>query len=50
VEVFLAGVPGTRSVFAERTADGYFLDVTWDAKTLASLPFRGGRQNALSPR
>ena len=36
VETVLAGVPGTRSVFAERTADGYFLDVTWDRKALAS--------------
>jgi len=33
------GVPGTRSVFAERTADGYFLDVTWDRKALAALAF-----------
>jgi Cu(I)/Ag(I) efflux system membrane protein CusA/SilA len=36
VETVLAGVPGTRSVFSERTADGYFLDVIWDRKALAS--------------
>jgi Cu(I)/Ag(I) efflux system membrane protein CusA/SilA len=35
VESVLAGVPGTRSVFAERTGDGYFLDVTWDRTALA---------------
>src|SRR5215470_11169447 len=36
VEALLSGVPGTRSVFSERTGDGYFLDVTWDRKALAS--------------
>jgi Cu(I)/Ag(I) efflux system membrane protein CusA/SilA len=36
VEGVLAGVPGTRSVFSERTGDGYFLDVTWDRKALAA--------------
>ena len=36
VETVLADVPGTRSVFAERTGEGYFLDVTWDRKALAS--------------
>jgi Cu(I)/Ag(I) efflux system membrane protein CusA/SilA len=36
VETVLRDVPGTRSVFAERTGDGYFLDVTWDRKALAS--------------
>jgi Cu(I)/Ag(I) efflux system membrane protein CusA/SilA len=35
VEEVLHGVPGTRSVFAERTADGYFLDVTWNRPALA---------------
>ena len=35
VESVLAGVPGTRNVFAERTGDGYFLDVTWDRTALA---------------
>jgi copper/silver efflux system protein len=35
VEGVLAGVPGTRNVFAERTGDGYFLDVTWDRTALA---------------
>jgi Cu(I)/Ag(I) efflux system membrane protein CusA/SilA len=37
VETVLKDVPGTRSVFAERTGDGYFLDVTWDRKALASF-------------
>jgi Cu(I)/Ag(I) efflux system membrane protein CusA/SilA len=27
--------PGTRNAFAERSADGYFLDVTWDRQALA---------------
>jgi len=35
VENTLASVPGTRSVFAERTGDGFFLDVTWDRTALA---------------
>jgi Cu(I)/Ag(I) efflux system membrane protein CusA/SilA len=35
VESVLAGVPGTRSVFAERTGEGYFLDVNWDRAALA---------------
>jgi Cu(I)/Ag(I) efflux system membrane protein CusA/SilA len=35
VEDALRTVPGTRSVFAERTADGYFLDVAWDRQALA---------------
>jgi len=49
VEGVLAGVPGTRSVFAERTADGYFLDVTWDRKALASFGLSvEDAQNALS--
>jgi copper/silver efflux system protein len=49
VEAILSGVPGTRSVFSERTGDGYFLDVTWDRKALASngLSIEDG-QNALS--
>ena len=37
VESVLKDVRGTRSVFAERTGDGYFLDVTWDRKALASF-------------
>ena len=36
VESVLGKVPGTRSVFSERTGDGYFLDVTWDRKALAT--------------
>ena len=35
VETALKGVPGTRSVFAERTSSGYFLDIEWDRPTLA---------------
>ena len=35
VEAILATVPGTRSVFAERTGEGYFLDVGWDRAALA---------------
>jgi copper/silver efflux system protein len=35
VEQALKLLPGTRSVFAERTSDGYFLDVVWDRQALA---------------
>ena len=35
VESVLANVPGTRSVFAERTGEGYFVDVVWDRVALA---------------
>jgi copper/silver efflux system protein len=35
IEAKLAKVPGTRSVFAERTGGGYFLDVVWDREKLA---------------
>jgi Cu(I)/Ag(I) efflux system membrane protein CusA/SilA len=35
VETVLKGVAGTRSVFAERTASGYFLDIEWDRPALA---------------
>ncbi|PYX40982.1 MAG: CusA/CzcA family heavy metal efflux RND transporter [Acidobacteria bacterium] len=49
VEAVLAKVPGTRSVFSERTGDGYFLDVTWDRKALASNGLSvEDAQNALS--
>ncbi len=49
VESVLAAVPGTRSVFSERTGDGYFLDVTWDRKALASNGLSvEDAQNALS--
>jgi len=34
-EVILRTVPGTRSVFAERTGDGYFLEITWNRQALA---------------
>jgi Cu(I)/Ag(I) efflux system membrane protein CusA/SilA len=35
VESLLKTVNGTRAVFAERTADGYFLDLQWDREQLA---------------
>jgi copper/silver efflux system protein len=35
IETVLKAVPGTRSVFAERTSSGYFLDVEWDRPALA---------------
>jgi Cu(I)/Ag(I) efflux system membrane protein CusA/SilA len=35
VEAILSTVPGTRSVFAERTGEGYFLDVNWNRSALA---------------
>ena len=34
VESILPNVKGTRAVFAERPADGYFLDVQWDREQL----------------
>jgi len=34
-EQALKSVPGTRTVFAERTGDGYFLDVVWNREALA---------------
>jgi len=49
VESILAAVPGTRSVFAERTGEGFFLDVKWDRAALAQngLSIQDA-QNALS--
>ena len=35
IEDALKPLPGTRSVYAERTAGGYFLDVDWDRRALA---------------
>src|SRR5512137_2094742 len=35
VEAVLPVVKGTRSVFAERTSEGYFLDFDWNRETLA---------------
>jgi Cu(I)/Ag(I) efflux system membrane protein CusA/SilA len=35
VESLLKTVKGTRTVLAERTADGYFLDLDWDREQLA---------------
>jgi copper/silver efflux system protein len=34
-EKILSAVPGTRNVFAEHAADGYFLDVAWHREALA---------------
>ena len=35
IEEVLRPVPGTRSVFAERTGGGYFLDIEWNRDALA---------------
>jgi Cu(I)/Ag(I) efflux system membrane protein CusA/SilA len=35
IETLLPSIKGTRSVFAERTASGYFLDIEWNRKELA---------------
>ncbi|MBP2671578.1 MAG: heavy metal efflux pump, CzcA family, partial [candidate division NC10 bacterium] len=35
IEALLPQVPGTRSVFAERTGAGFFLDITWNREALA---------------
>jgi len=35
VELKLRSVEGTRSVFAERTSGGYFIDITWKREELA---------------
>lgn len=35
IESFLPAVKGTRSVFAERTGSGYFLDFDWNREALA---------------
>ncbi len=35
IEALLPPVPGTRSVFAERTGGGYFLDFDWNREALA---------------
>ena len=35
IEAILPAVQGTRSVFAERTGSGYFLDFQWDREQLA---------------
>ncbi|MFP5213592.1 MAG: efflux RND transporter permease subunit, partial [Acidobacteriota bacterium] len=35
IESILAPIKGTRSVFAERTGSGYFLDFEWDREQLA---------------
>ena len=35
IETLLAPVKGTRSVFAERTASGYYLDLEWNREQLA---------------
>ena len=49
LEQVLSTVPGTRSVFAERTGNGYFLDVAWDRNALARYGLSvDDAQNALS--
>ena len=49
VEAILGTVPGTRSVFAERTGDGFFLDVDWNRTALAQYGLSiEDAQNALS--
>ena len=49
VETILGAVPGTRSVFAERTGEGYFLDVNWNRPALAQYGLSmEDAQNALS--
>ncbi len=35
IEDLLSSVEGTRSVFAERTGGGYFIDIEWDREKLA---------------
>ncbi len=35
VQTILPSVPGTRGVFAERTNEGYFLDIRWQREQLA---------------
>ncbi len=35
MESVLRGVPGTRSVFAERTGSGFYMDVDWNREALA---------------
>jgi len=35
IETVLSQVPGTRSVFAERTGSGFFLDIQWDREALS---------------
>jgi Cu(I)/Ag(I) efflux system membrane protein CusA/SilA len=39
IESLLPKVPGTRSVFAERTASGYYYDVEWNRAELARYGF-----------
>lgn len=48
-EQILTNVPGTRSVFAERTGNGYLLDVVWNREALAQYGLSiEDPQNALS--
>jgi copper/silver efflux system protein len=49
LEQVLSTLPGTRSVFAERAGNGYFLDVVWDRNALARYGLSvDDAQNALS--
>ena len=48
-EQVLKSVPGARTVFAERTGEGYFLDVVWNREALARYGLSvEDAQNALS--
>ncbi len=49
IETILDTVPGTRNVFAERTGEGFFLDVAWNRAALAQNGLSvEDAQNALS--
>jgi copper/silver efflux system protein len=49
IETILGTVPGTRNVFAERTGEGFFLDVAWNRAALAQNGLSvEDAQNALS--
>ncbi len=47
IEAQLSSIKGTRSVFAERTGGGYFIDVTWDRKELARYGLSIGEVQAV---
>ena len=44
IETMLPKVPGTRSVFAERTGGGYFLDFEWKRDAAGALRHEHGRR------
>jgi Cu(I)/Ag(I) efflux system membrane protein CusA/SilA len=47
IEAQLSSVKGTRSVFAERTGGGYFIDVTWNREELARYGLSIGEAQAV---